>query len=112
MTFEHDDTWECGVKIKVIGVGGGGNNAVNRMVSANIRGVEFVAVNTDRQALQRSEAPVQLVIGEKITKGRNKQNRKSFKRGWPLGQPLLFAPIISYLCRMRCPVKPGMTRAT
>ena len=69
MTFEHDDTRECGVKIKVIGVGGGGNNAVNRMVSANIRGVEFVAVNTDRQALQHSEAPVQLVIGEKITKG-------------------------------------------
>ena len=69
MTFEHDDTRECGVKIKVIGVGGGGNNAVNRMVSANIRGVDFVAVNTDRQALQRSEAPSQLVIGEKITKG-------------------------------------------
>ena len=69
MTFEHDDTRECGVKIKVIGVGGGGNNAVNRMVSSNIRGVEFVAVNTDRQALQRSEAPVQLVLGEKITKG-------------------------------------------
>ncbi len=69
MTFEHDDTRECGVKIKVIGVGGGGNNAVNRMVSANIRGVEFVAVNTDRQALLRSEAPNQLVIGEKITKG-------------------------------------------
>ena len=69
MTFEHDDTRECGVKIKVIGVGGGGNNAVNRMVSANIRGVDFVAVNTDRQALLRSEAPTQLVIGEKITKG-------------------------------------------
>ena len=69
MMFEHDDTRECGVKIKVIGVGGGGNNAVNRMVSANIRGVDFVAVNTDRQALQRSEAPNQLVIGEKITKG-------------------------------------------
>lgn len=69
MTFEHDDTRECGVKIKVIGVGGGGNNAVNRMVSANIRGVDFVAVNTDRQALQRSEAPSQHVIGEKITKG-------------------------------------------
>ena len=69
MTFEHDDTRECGVKIKVIGVGGGGNNAVNRMVSSNIRGVEFVAVNTDRQALHRSEAPVQLVLGEKITKG-------------------------------------------
>lgn len=69
MMFEHDDTRECGVKIKVIGVGGGGNNAVNRMVSANIRGVDFVAVNTDKQALQRSEAPNQLVIGEKITKG-------------------------------------------
>ena len=69
MTFEHDDTLECGVKIKVIGVGGGGNNAVNRMISTNIRGVEFVSVNTDRQALQRSEAPQQLVIGEKITKG-------------------------------------------
>ena len=69
MTFEHDDTLECGVKIKVIGVGGGGNNAVNRMISTNIRGVEFVSVNTDRQALKKSEAPEQLVIGEKITKG-------------------------------------------
>ena len=69
MTFEHDDTLECGVKIKVIGVGGGGNNAVNRMISTNIRGVEFVSINTDRQALLRSEAPNQLVIGEKITKG-------------------------------------------
>ena len=69
MTFEHDDTLECGVNIKVIGVGGGGNNAVNRMIVTNIRGVEFVSVNTDRQALRRSEAPSQLVIGEKITKG-------------------------------------------
>ena len=69
MTFEHDDSLECGVKIKVIGVGGGGNNAVNRMITTNIRGVEFVSVNTDRQALRKSEAPNQLVIGEKITKG-------------------------------------------
>ncbi len=69
MTFEHDDTLECGVNIKVIGVGGGGNNAVNRMITTNIRGVEFVSVNTDRQALRKSEAPNQLVIGEKITKG-------------------------------------------
>ena len=69
MTFEHDDTLECGVNIKVIGVGGGGNNAVNRMIVANIRGVDFVSVNTDRQALRKSEAPNQLVIGEKITKG-------------------------------------------
>ncbi len=69
MTFEHDDSLECGVNIKVIGVGGGGNNAVNRMIATNIRGVEFVSVNTDRQALRKSEAPNQLVIGEKITKG-------------------------------------------
>ncbi len=69
MTFEHDDSLECGVSIKVIGVGGGGNNAVNRMITTNIRGVDFVSVNTDRQALRKSEAPNQLVIGEKITKG-------------------------------------------
>ncbi len=69
MTFEHDDSLECGVNIKVIGVGGGGNNAVNRMIVNNIRGVDFVSVNTDRQALRKSEAPNQLVIGEKITRG-------------------------------------------
>ena len=69
MTFEHDDTLESGVCIRVIGVGGGGNNAVNRMISTNIRGVDFVSINTDRQALRRSDASTQLVIGEKITKG-------------------------------------------
>lgn len=69
MTFEHDDTLESGVSIRVIGVGGGGNNAVNRMISTNIRGVDFIAINTDRQAIRRSDAPTQIVIGEKITKG-------------------------------------------
>ncbi len=69
MTFEHDETYDSGVCIKVIGVGGGGNNAINRMISANIRGVEFIAVNTDRQVLKNSSAPNQVVIGEKITKG-------------------------------------------
>ncbi|MBR2381957.1 MAG: cell division protein FtsZ [Clostridia bacterium] len=69
MIFEHDDSMSSGVNIKVIGVGGGGNNAVNRMINTNIRGVEFVAINTDRQALKRSDASVQLVIGEKVTKG-------------------------------------------
>ena len=67
--FEHDDSYASGVNIKVIGVGGGGNNAVNRMISANIKGVEFVAINTDRQALRHSEASTQLVIGEKLTRG-------------------------------------------
>ncbi len=69
MTFERDDKFESGVVIRVIGVGGGGNNAINRMIKANIKGVEFVSINTDRQALRRSEAPVQMVIGERITKG-------------------------------------------
>ena len=69
MTFERDDSCESSVCIKVIGVGGGGNNAVNRMIAANIGGVEFVSINTDRQALRKSESPNQLVIGEKVTKG-------------------------------------------
>ncbi|MBQ7338585.1 MAG: cell division protein FtsZ [Clostridia bacterium] len=69
MTFEHDECNDSGVSIKVIGVGGGGNNAVNRMISTNICGVEFVAINTDRQAIRRSDAATQLIIGEKITKG-------------------------------------------
>ena len=55
--------------IKVIGVGGGGTNAVNRMVDSGIRGVEFVAVNTDRQALLGSKAASKIQIGEKITRG-------------------------------------------
>ena len=56
-------------RIIVIGVGGGGNNAVNRMIDENITGVEFIGVNTDKQALQRCKAPKLLQIGEKLTKG-------------------------------------------
>ena len=55
--------------IKVIGVGGAGNNAVNRMVDSGIEGVEFVAINTDRQALMLSKAGTKIQIGEKITRG-------------------------------------------
>ncbi len=55
--------------IKVIGVGGGGNNAVNRMIDSGIKGVEFIAVNTDKQALQISKASTRIQIGEKITRG-------------------------------------------
>lgn len=57
------------VKIKVIGVGGGGNNAVNRMIDAGVSGVEFIAVNTDKQALQISKADYRIQIGTKLTKG-------------------------------------------
>ena len=55
--------------IKVVGCGGGGNNAVNRMMDAGLRGVDFIAVNTDRQALGQSNAQVKIQIGEKLTKG-------------------------------------------
>src|SRR5881397_1949827 len=55
--------------IKVVGVGGGGSNAVNRMIRAELLGVEFIAVNTDAQALLLSDAPHKLRIGDKVTKG-------------------------------------------
>ena len=60
---------ESGAKIIVIGVGGAGNNAVNRMIEENIGGVEFIGVNTDKQDLVRCKAPTLLQIGEKLTKG-------------------------------------------
>ncbi len=56
-------------KIKVLGVGGGGNNAVNTMIDAGIKSVEFIAVNTDKKALSNSKAPLRLQIGDKLTKG-------------------------------------------
>ena len=70
MEFDFEPAYECGVNIKGAGVGGGGNNAVNRMISTNIRGVEFIAVNTDAQALDTSCAAKKIVIGEKITRGK------------------------------------------
>ena len=60
---------ESGAKIFVIGVGGAGNNAVNRMIDCNTEGVEFIGINTDRQALQACKAPTTIQIGEKLTKG-------------------------------------------
>ena len=60
---------ENAARILVIGVGGAGNNAVNRMVEENILGVEFIGINTDKQALQFCKAPTAMQIGEKLTKG-------------------------------------------
>lgn len=60
---------DSSAKIIVIGVGGAGNNAVNRMIDENIGGVEFVGVNTDKQALMLCKAPTLIQIGEKLTKG-------------------------------------------
>src|SRR5436190_17271772 len=60
---------ESFARIKVIGVGGGGSNAVSRMVRAEVRGIEFIAVNTDAQALVRADADRKIHIGDKLTKG-------------------------------------------
>jgi cell division protein FtsZ len=67
--YELQTGFDSFANIKVIGVGGGGNNAVNRMISAGLRGVEFVSVNTDAQALASAMAPIKLQIGAKLTKG-------------------------------------------
>lgn len=66
--YEIDTDDNKVVQIKVIGVGGGGGNAVNRMVKCNIQDVEFVAINTDRPALAKSAASHKIEIGEKATK--------------------------------------------
>jgi cell division protein FtsZ len=55
--------------IKVVGIGGGGSNAVNRMVDAGLKGVEFIAVNTDAQALAMCDADIKLQIGDQLTRG-------------------------------------------
>ena len=70
MSFELENDFDNIVQIKVIGVGGGGGNALDRMVEAGVKCVEFVSVNTDRQALLRSKATQKIQIGEKITHGK------------------------------------------
>ena len=67
--FLFDEGVRLGACIKVVGVGGGGSNAVNRMIDAGLGGVDFLVANTDVQALQQSKAPVKLQIGAKLTKG-------------------------------------------
>ena len=64
----HDET-RRNARIKVIGVGGGGSNAVNRMIAAQVVGVEFIVANTDVQALEGSHAPVKIQLGVKLTSG-------------------------------------------
>src|SRR6266480_1841956 len=63
------DEEQLTAKIKVIGIGGGGGNAVNRMIQAGIKGIEFLVANTDVQAMRASHAPIKLQIGGKLTKG-------------------------------------------
>lgn len=85
--LQFDDTYSAQyAKIKVIGVGGGGSNAVNRMIKNSLIGVNFVAVNTDIQALGHSEAEETLQIGVKLTKGLGREQsgyRQKSRRGKP-----------------------------
>jgi cell division protein FtsZ len=69
LRVDFSDDFRQGAKLKVIGVGGGGGNAVNRMIAAKVEGVEFMVANTDLQALKCSQAPVKIQLGSKLTKG-------------------------------------------
>ncbi len=75
MAFEIDNDFESAVQIKVIGVGGGGGNAVNRMITQGVLGAEFIAVNTDKQVLVHSKATHKIQIGEKSTHGQGAGGR-------------------------------------
>src|SRR5437868_14877683 len=67
--LEFDDEPANRAKIKVIGVGGGGGNAINTMIESRLEGVDFIAANTDLQALEANQAPVKVGIGAALTKG-------------------------------------------
>ena len=67
--IEYEAEMELYAQIKVIGVGGGGSNAVNRMIEAGLKGVDFISVNTDAQALDLAQSGSKLQIGAKLTKG-------------------------------------------
>jgi cell division protein FtsZ len=69
LRVDFSDNMRRGAKIKVLGVGGGGGNAVNRMIAAHVEGVEFMVANTDLQALEMSKAPLKIQLGAKLTKG-------------------------------------------
>ncbi|MHB8655361.1 MAG: cell division protein FtsZ [Terriglobia bacterium] len=69
LRVDFSEELNAGAKIKVIGVGGGGGNAINRMIAAHVEGVEFMVANTDVQALEASQAPIKIQLGVKLTKG-------------------------------------------
>src|SRR5438034_372857 len=69
MIFELEETVSQNARMKVVGVGGGGGNALNRMIDEGVRGVEFIAVNTDAQALLNNKADVKVQIGKRLTRG-------------------------------------------
>src|SRR6266566_3253198 len=87
MIFELEETVSQNARMKVVGVGGGGGNALNRMVDEGLQGVEFISVNTDAQALLNNKADVKVQIGKKLT------------RGLGAGTGTGAAPIISQIAR-------------
>src|ERR1035437_9624954 len=103
MRIQYDEEGGRGARIKVIGVGGGGGNAVNRMIAAQMEGVEFIAANTDVQALKLSKAPVELQLGVRLTSGLGAGanpdvGRRPAHEGWEktieprAGGDMVFAP--------------------
>src|SRR5205085_3648684 len=69
MIFEFEESATQNARMKVVGIGGGGGNAVNRMIDERLEGVEFISVNTDAQALLSSKSDVKIQIGKKLTRG-------------------------------------------
>src|SRR5512146_2031350 len=69
MIFEFEESASQNARMKVVGVGGGGGNAVNRMIEERLSGVEFISINTDAQALLNSKSDVKIQIGKKLTRG-------------------------------------------
>ena len=69
MIFEFEESGHQNARMKVVGVGGGGGNAVNRMIDERLEGVEFISVNTDAQALLSSKSDIKVQIGKKLTRG-------------------------------------------
>src|SRR5213595_600055 len=69
IVFDESEQPISGANIKIVGIGGGGGNAINRMIEAGIQGVQFLVANTDLQSLKASQASVKLQIGEKLTRG-------------------------------------------
>ena len=78
--FIYEDSFDPDVNIKVIGVGGGGGNALNCMVSSGVQDIEYIAVNTDAKALNNSKATSKIQIGAKLTKGRGAGNKPDVGR--------------------------------
>ena len=69
MSFDVENSIPPGARIKVFGIGGGGGNAINTMIRGNLEGVDFIAANTDLQALRSSLAPIKIQVGKELTKG-------------------------------------------